>query len=76
MILDIHIWYDIHELYDEYLQDSDAGATVNIYHEKFLMWRFQKVNYVSVSLVPSRSSSVSSVVRSLPAAQAGEWHVR
>jgi hypothetical protein len=76
MILDIDIWFDIHELFDEYLQDSDPGATVNIYHEKFLMWRFQKVNCGSVSLVPNHSPSVSSVVRSPPSAQAGEWHVR
>ena len=63
-------------MFDGYLQDSDAGTTVNIYHQKFLMWTFQKVNYGSVSLVPNHSPSESSVVRSVPAAHAGEWHVR
>lgn len=76
MILCIDIGFDFHEMFGEYLQDSDTGTAVNIYHEKFLMWKFQKVNYGSVSLVPNHSPSLSSVVHSVPAAQAGEWHVR
>ena len=76
MIFDIHILFDFNDMFDEYLQDCDAGTTVNIYHEKFLMWRFQKVNCGSVSLMSNRSPSVSSVVPPLPATQTGEWHVR
>jgi hypothetical protein len=62
--------------FDYYLQDSDSEGAMNIYHEKFLMWRFQKVNYGSMSLMPNYSPPVSSVMHSPLPTQAGEWHVR
>ncbi|KDR22159.1 hypothetical protein L798_02722 [Zootermopsis nevadensis] len=48
--------------------DSDSKGTMNVYHDKFLMWRFQKVNCGSMSLMSNCSPTLSSQ-------QAGEWRV-
>jgi hypothetical protein len=62
--------------FDFYLQDSYSEGAMNIYHEKFLTWRFQKVNRESVPLMPNYSPPASSVMQPPLPAQAGEWHVR